>query len=300
MTDDNNFEFAHLNAAARKKLELPRPDRIHEINKDLWIPYSRAKEVLGRMEDILDYPRNQRMPGMLIVGSSNSGKSSIMEHFRSLHPSEASPESEYSKTPVLFVEAPNKARIEGLYNHILEALWEGFSIRASADVKEREIIRLFNNIELKVLLIDEIHHLLTGGPTKQTEFRQAIKSLSNRANISIICSGTESARNAIHVDEQLSDRLEPIELTRWQMDGEYAQLLNSFERNIPLKQPSLLRQPEIAQKILWMSEGILGHIHDVIKRAAVLAVSSGQEKITLDLIEKINWVMPSKRHQNRS
>jgi len=60
-------------------------------------------------------------------------------------------------------------------------------------------------------------------------------------------------------------------------------------------QPSNLRDPALAQKVLWMSEGILGEIHEVLKRSAVQAIKDKSEKITLDGVAKIRWTMPSKR-----
>jgi hypothetical protein len=44
-----------------------------------------------------------------------------------------------------------------------------------------------------------------------------------------------------------------------------------------------------------MSEGILGEIHEVVKRAAVHAIRSKDERITLETLEKIRWTQPSKR-----
>jgi hypothetical protein len=290
-----NLLYPHLNEHTRQQIELSDQKRIFAIKEGVWIPYPRAKAVLALMEEILEYPRIDRMPNMLLVGASNNGKTNILHHFERKHKPNPNPEGEYAVIPVLFVEAPKKPDMNDLYNRILTAVWKPYSIRARDSEKEREVIKVLHNIQLKVLLIDEIQHLIAGGQTKQREARNGIKSLSNELKISIVCTGVSEAFNAFNTDEQLANRFEPEFLPKWNMNNEYGDLLASFERRLPLKKPSNLRDPAIAQKILWMSEGILGEIHEVLKRSAIEAIKEGSEQITLNNIAKIRWTMPSKR-----
>ena len=46
-----------------------------------------------------------------------------------------------------------------------------------------------------------------------------------------------------------------------------------------------------------MSEGWIGEISDVIKQAAILAIRNGDEKITLDLLRKMDWMNPTTRRR---
>jgi AAA+ superfamily predicted ATPase len=145
-------------------------------------------------------------------------------------------------------------------------------------------------------MIDEIQHIIAGSQNKQREFRNDLKTLGNELQISIICAGVNEAFNAFNTDEQLSNRFEPEFLPKWNLDNEYGDLLESFERRLPLRKPSNLRgNTALAQKVLWMSEGILGEIHEVLKRSAVLAIKNKSEQITMDILEKIRWTQPSKR-----
>lgn len=289
--------YTHLSATAQKQALLSGKDRIFAIREGVWIPYPRAKEILSQMEDLFDYPRIDRMPQMLIVGVSNNGKTKILRKFESKHKPDPNPDGDYSIIPVLFVSAPKKPDINNFYDRILEAVWQPYSIRASDSEKEREVVKVLRNIQLKVLLVDEIHHIIAGGQVKQKEFRNGLKLLGNELQISIVAAGVEDAFNAFNTDPQLSNRFEPAFLPKWSMNNEYGDLLASYEFNIPLKKPSNLRDPAIAQKILWMSEGILGEIHEVLKRAAIAAIKNKSEQITLSIIEKIRWTAPSKRKE---
>ncbi|OIQ84244.1 bacterial TniB protein [mine drainage metagenome] len=296
MNSTENLAYSHLNKAAIKIVDLPDEQRIQEIKTGTWITYTRAKQVLAQMEELFVHPRIIRMPNMLIVGSSNNGKTQILRHFEEKHKPDPNPEGDYTIIPVLFVEAPGKPDIGAFYDKILEALWQPYSIRAKDSDKEREVKKVLRSVQLKVLMIDEIQHIIAGGQAKQREFRNSLKSLGNELQISIICAGVNEAFNAFNTDEQLSNRFEPEFLPKWSLNNEYGDLLESFERRLPLRKPSNLRaDPAIAQKVLWMSEGILGEVHEVLKRSAILAIKNKSEQITMDVIEQIRWTQPSKR-----
>lgn len=288
--------YPHLGKAALKQIELPDDQRILAIKEGPWIPYPRAKQILDRMEELLEYPRIDRMPHMMIIGASNNGKTKILRHFEEKHKPDKNPGGEYSIIPVVLIEAPPKPDLGDFYDRILTAIWQPYSIRAKDPDKAREIKKVCHNIQLKLLMVDEIQHINAGAPGKQLEFRNGLKSLGNELKISIIGAGVEEAFNTFNTDPQLSNRFEPEFLPKWKLDNEFGDLLASFERQLPLKKPSNLRaDPALAQKVLWMGEGILGEIHEVLKRAATQAIKEKTEQITLEIIEKIRWTQPSKR-----
>ena len=156
-------------------------------------------------------------------------------------------------------------------------------------------MRILKKVDLKVLVIDELHHILAGNLTKQRQLLNTIKFLGNELQIPIVGVGTKEAFNALQSDPQLSNRFEPSALARWKYDTEYLKLLASFERMLPLKKPSNLIEENKAMKILAMSEGTIGEIATLLTRAAVEAVRTNTEAIALDIFDKIGWVLPSER-----
>ncbi len=285
----------HLNDKTRELLGASDAERIEAIQTGSWIPYTRAKEVLDHMEELLAYPRIERMPHMLLVGASNNGKTQILKRFLNQHPADPNPAGTYAVIPVVMVEAPSSPDPGKLYDRIFEAINQPYSPRAPIKEKEPTLFNVLEKVQLKMLLIDEIQHLIAGGQVKQREFRNALKSLGNILKISIVGAGVEEAFNAFNTDPQLSNRFEPEFLPKWKMDRDFGVLLNTLERRTPLMYPSGLQGNEIARKIYYMSEGILGEIHEVVKRAAVHAIRNKDERITLDTLEKIRWTQPSKR-----
>ena len=79
------------------------------------------------------------------------------------------------------------------------------------------------------------------------------------------------------------------------MGKDYLKLLASFERMLPLKKPSNLVETNLSIKLLAMSEGIIGELASILTKAAVKAIKSGKEQITLEIVNSIKWTQPSKR-----
>lgn len=287
--------FSHLNEHTRQLLDSTDAERIEAIQRGSWIPYTRAKEVLDHLEELFVYPRIDRMPHMLLVGASNNGKTQILKRFMQQHPANPNPSGEHSIIPVVMVEAPSAPDVGEFYDRIFMAINQPFSPRAPVKEKEPILFNVLERVQLKMLLIDEIQHLIAGGQTRQREFRNAIKSLGNILKISIVGAGVEEAYNAFNTDPQLSNRFEPEFLPKWKFDNAFGTMLNTLERRAPLRHPSDLRGVEMANRIYHMSEGILGEIHEIVKRAAVHAVRSKQERITLNTLDSIRWTQPSKR-----
>jgi hypothetical protein len=107
--------------------------------------------------------------------------------------------------------------------------------------------------------------------------------------------GTVEAIRAVATDPQLANRFEPLPLTKWEMNREYLFLLASFTRLLPLRKPSSLIDNDLARKLLSMSEGTIGELSSLLATATEHAISSGRERIDLELLREIDWIPASER-----
>jgi hypothetical protein len=297
MADLENYP--HLNEDGRALLDASDEVRIRSIRAGTWLGYERAKEILARMDDLLEYPRITRMPNMLLVAPSFNGKTSILKHFLDQHPPNLDEQREVTVYPVVRVESPDGPDVSGFYSRILEALMVPYKPSASANEKNSQIKVLFRQLSVKMLLVDEIHHLIAGSLKRQSNFRNALKSLGNETQVIIVAAGTEDAYNAFNTDPQMSSRFTPEELPLWQPDNEFGQLLHSLERRSPLRKPSNLIEPGLMLEIHSRSEGTLGDMCDLFKELAVNAIRKKTEQITLESIRSFRWIPPSKRKQHK-
>lgn len=272
-------------------------ERINHLKKPKWIGYTGAKEVHKKLEELRNYPTNLRMPNILLIGDSNNGKTAMLNRFAMMNSSYVEAETQELFLPVLMVQAPPEPDEKRFYNVILDSLHSPYKISEKAELRQQRVIHLLQKLSVKLLIIDEIHHLLAGTLSKQRLFLNVIKYLSNELKISLVCAGTREAFNAIQTDPQLANRFEPRVLSKWKNDEEYLRLLSSFERILPLKKPSYLIESSIASAILSKSEGLLGEISRILELSAILAIESGVENITKNIINNIDYISPSDRRK---
>lgn len=287
--------FPHLTPNAAEKLALTNEERIAHILKPRWIGYPHAQRILDELEDLLSHPKQVRMPNMLLVGETNNGKTMLVNHFLQAHPADPNPEGEAIRAPVLYVQAPPGPDERGLYNAILLKLFKRQRPSESTDQKRDRVVALLKQIELGMIIIDEIHHLLAGPLLKQRNFLNVMKYLGNELCVPIVGAGTADAVRAIQIDPQVQNRFVPSVLPKWELNADFARLLMSFERVIPLKHSSDLAAKETAAQILARSGGTIGEISQLINQAAIWAIKHGHERIDGKGLTSCRYIPPSDR-----
>lgn len=270
-------------------------ERILSVKKFKWIGYTQAKTILQQLDDLLHYPTNHRMPNILLVGDSNNGKTALLKRFSKLNESYVSDKTNELICPTIMIQAPPEPDEKRFYNSILDALHAPYKSSEKVEIRQKRVIHLLKKVKVKLFIIDEIHHVLAGTMAKQRTFLNVIKYLSNELRISIVCAGTRDAFNAIQTDPQLANRFEPKVLKKWRNDDNYLRLLASFETILPLKEPSLLIESSLSNKILAKSEGLIGEISKILELSTILAIETGIEKINKNILDNIDFISPSDR-----
>lgn len=272
----NSIEMAHLSDIAKLKAVLDQKERIEHILKPKWIGYPTAQSILDQLEDLLNHPKQSRMPNLLIVGETNNGKTRLIEQFRQSHPADPNLDGDAIKVPVLYVQAPPSPDERGLYNNILSLLFQRLKSAESTDQKRLRVISVLKQIDLGVIVIDEIHHLLAGPLLKQRNFLNVIKYLGNELCVPIVGVGTADAFRAIQIDPQIQNRFVPVVIPKWTLNTDFARLLVSFERILPLRQPSKLSEKAMATKLLYLSGGTIGELAQLLNKAAIWALKNNK------------------------
>jgi hypothetical protein len=275
-------------------LDKSDEERTLYIKKERFIVYSGAQKILNKLEDLLIEPRKSRMPCLLIVGDSNNGKTSVVKKFLKMHmPTDG---IETDAVPVIIVQAPPRPDIGMFYDSILDELLIPFKKSDSLSRKDIEITYYFSKFGTKMLIVDEIHNILSGSVARQKEFMNALKNLNNKLLMPIVLVGIKEALNATNTDFQISSRFKPMYLKRWNFNNEYKALLKSIEKILPLKKESAIAENDkLAEYILETSEGLLGEIIEIISSSAIYAIKNQKEKITMDEVKNTGYVQPSLR-----
>lgn len=276
-------------------LDKDNSTRCNYIEQLKWIPYPRANAILTELEHLLTMPRKPRMTSCLIVGDSDNGKSSLIREFASHHlPTNGQHSPAY---PVVLIETPNNSDEGRLYNNILEEIQVPFKLKDSTAKKEHEVFYYLKLLETRMLILDDIHNILGGPVSKQKIFMTALKTINNKLFISIVLIGIKDALNAVATDAQIISRFPPLTLPKWRLDRDYASLLASLERTLPLKKASNLASAELGPTILDLAEGLIGYVVELVVQAAIRAIVTNTERITAKEIEGCGFIKPSERRK---
>lgn len=293
------MSLEHLLPEVRSIVAAPVPERIRFMRRPKWFGYSAAEEIFQRLEGLLDHPPSHRMPGLQLLGESNSGKTAVGLEFVSRHPVDPNEAGDSIVVPVVRIEVPPNPDESRIYDEILIELRQPFRAKDALSEKSRQVRAILSAVGTRMLMLDEFQHVLGPRNDRRRVVMDVIKHLGNTLKIPIVVIGTADAQVAVSKDEQLANRLHPVWMPSWTMDREYRQLLASFEVTMPLREPSRLQDRQVAALILELSESLLGEIRDLLCAAVELALRTGRERVDFELLREVPWIRPSKRRERR-
>lgn len=276
--------------------------RTHQAFKERWIRYDAADEILRAAGRLMNMPKKSRMPNLLIIGDTNNGKTSILNRLLRCYPVDENTDGEARILPIVKIQAPADADEGRLYDLILKEFKAPSAPSYRPIVKYNQIITIAPVVNLKCLLIDEIHDILAGSRAKQRILRCAIRQLGTALQVPIIGAGTTEALNAVKSDPQLSNRFTPVFIPKWRFlhledrtKEPFLRFLSSFQKTLLLRKKSNLTSPDISNRLMMMCDGLVGELVSILSLATEEAISTGVEEINLDVLDKIYWIPPSKR-----
>ena len=289
----------HLSPKTRALLERPIDERVVYIKKDSWIPYPYGNGVLRQLEDLLRYPKCERMPNLAVSARTNNGKTRLLRHFMSLHKSSDNPEGGAISVPVLYLQCPGVPDEARLYDAILSKLCKKFKPNASAREKIPLVIDVLREVDLKLLIIDEANYTESGSVGSQKTFLNALRYLGGELQISIVTAGTEEMMRVIRTVPAVENRFIPAFLPIWDCDEDYRKLLASFEKLLPLEHSSGLAGEMLSTLIHARSGGTIGELKMLLAKAAEYAMRNNIGKINKVVIDACGYISPSKRKSQR-
>ena len=282
--------MSHLCTATRCEAMLDHRTRIRSLQRDRWIDYPRATEAIQRLERLLNAPQRERMPCLAMHGDSNIGKTLIVSKLRREHPSTFNDLKGVECRQIIAMQMPATPDQHRFYAALLFELGAPHSMTASLSSLERLARDLLRRIAPRMLIVDEVHHLLAGGHREQRASLNLLKYLANDLKFSVVVVGTSDALLALETDAQMRSRFTPFEIPRWRECDEFRRLLSAFERVLPLRKASNLAQKAVVEFLLAASGGLTGEVSRLLNEAAELAIVDATERITMQHLEHVGQV----------
>jgi len=267
-------------SAMTEPSSLTAAARIDLVLSDRWVAYPQGQAALQRLEELLRGAQRTRMPSLLIVGDPDVGKTTILRKFmRGRSPSFDS-ETGRSRMEVVAIEAPPEADELRLYGAILDAVGAPIPGRRAMEA-ERAVHGQLQRLRTRLLVIDETNNLMIGTGAAQRKTLAALRRLSNMLSLSMAYFGTLEALNALTSDPQIEGRAQPFRLARLVKDETYAAIVAAVVGHFPLRMKSQVDDAFVSA-VHEISGGSPGKTFRLLNAAAVAAIDSGREQITVE------------------
>ena len=280
----------NLTNEAFEYLSKSDEERIIYCKKDHWIGYGSAVKLIEILEDKFLDPPQMRHEGLLIYGDSNNGKTAILKRMYDLHKTKLDYVTKDGEAiyeiPIIYFQAPTIPDESRLYSLILDELCVPQKRTDKVVIKANLAKYYLNKLGTKMILIDEIHSALRGNLNKQRTFIDDLKQLSNSLSLTIVLAGTREAYSALSIGNETGSRFPALELPRWNNDKKFRSFVATYERCLPLKEASnMAENSELLNVLFYQSEGLIGKTVNLLKKAAIKAINSKREYISVDDIE---------------
>ncbi|MGH7109723.1 MAG: TniB family NTP-binding protein [Stellaceae bacterium] len=290
--------LTHLRPEARELASLPGPERLARMPANCWIGYTRANQAIALLERLLERePGRVRPRNLLVVGSTNNGKTAIAERFLRAHRQHAAADGEHEIIPALLVQMPASPSADRLFSAILVGLGVPGAMPGRLQDREGMALRLLRKVDCRMLILDELQNLLAAPAPRQRELLNLLRYLGNELRIPLACLGTREAYLAIRSDDQLENRFEPFLLPPWEDGQEFGRLLASFEALLPLREPSGLGAPALRAHVLRRSEGTIGEVAALLSAATEAVLLAGGERIDASALDAADYQPPTVRRR---
>ena len=146
-----------------------------------------------------------------------------------------------------------------------------------------------------MLIFDEFHSALRGRRQDVKAIFSFLRRIARVYDISPVLVGEVALYDALHDTDEMGSRFDTVPVPRWGFDEDFATLLDSLEASLPLARASDLSRAPLAQTIHTLSEGLIGEVVDIVTRAAIAAIESGEDRITSATVATLGYLPLSRR-----
>jgi Cdc6-like AAA superfamily ATPase len=284
-----NPELARRRRSARPVKAVSR--QWVSVARDRWVNYPAGEAGLERLEELIATPPRVRMPCLLIYGVSGAGKSMLLEKFQRDHAQTCKRRS--GRRAIVAAQMPPVPLIRSLYGELIRALNAEVSPTMRLHELECTAISMLRHAAPRMIMIDEIQHLLSCNAREQRAALNALKFLANQLRVSIVAAGTHEALHVMRYDPQIASRFEQLELPVWRESDELRRFIAGYLELLPVRKAPGALDRRFVEYIVELTDGVTGRIVDVLRRAAVQAMTERSRRVGLEELQFVGARLPT-------
>ena len=266
-------------------------ERIAYANK-LIVLHPRFREAVALLENCHQASKQAGEPVCgALLGTSGVGKTSVVDHYRRLHPSEETETA--TRQPVLKVTLQPDASPKGIASDLLLALGDPAWSSGTVQTLTNRAVKLLKHCGVELIVMDEFHHLFDMDRAKvMTKASQWLKVLIVNTGIPIVVCGMPEAEyvlRAEHTERRFKQRLS-LRCFTWrtpQGQREFCGMLKRLDDTLPLAEGSGLAEAGVAGRFYLACRGVPDYLMTLVRGALAEAVRRGNEQIGIDDLARV-------------
>lgn len=241
---------------------------------------------------------------MLITGRQGAGKTTLCNSYARQFPRVV--RKERIIIPVLAASIPAPATVKSLPTRVLRALGDAYPDRGTAVSQTLRIINCFDKCGVELVVLDEFQNFIDANSKAiLIDISNWLKDLINETRKPVVLVGMPHSERILQANPQLERRFsmrETLEPFRWGTATEqsvFERFLQELDERLPFPRRSNLQTVETAKRIFFATQGIVGYVMKLVRRAAIMAIDEGADYLDLELLaraykERLAARMPSR------
>lgn len=231
---------------------------------------------------------------MVLEGRTGAGKSTLVRTYTQAC-------SRYdtasgTKIPVFYMETPSPATVKGMAARMLEVMGDPAAFKGPLWSMNSRLTHFIKACEVQIVILDDFHHLIDKERNRILEtVSDWLKVLIKETGVPFLVTGVEGKVDLIlRVNNQLSRLFavrETLEPFRWEPADEdslktFATFVKCAEVGIGMSLSHELSQVELLHRLHYATDGVVGHVMNLMRFAALLAQSQESGTLTLSILSQ--------------
>lgn len=278
--------WAEPRPAALRQETRSAPERLLALDDALVIPYPRAARIESEIESLIQRKTRSPYSGAMIVGPRSNGRSTVARQIVDrLH------------NDAWLMSMPTRAAYDDFWLAIIakdKRLDYGPGLTSGMrQIEAHRILDRKRSAGLRLVIVDGCDNLLDVSPSRRRLMLHCVDSAWRASKIPFVLIGTPVLASRILAEKACVGAYELFLLPPWRLDSDFLDLLEAWDDALPLQHSSGLAERELAMHLYAVSEGLLGALAAVLVKSSKAAILTGQEKITISLLDEIGLEVPS-------
>lgn len=226
---------------------------------------------------------------MLITGLQGAGKTTLCKGYARQFPRKIT--KERVVIPVLTASIPAPATFKSLPTRVLSVLGDSYPERGTAVSQTLRIINFFDKCRVELMILDEFQNFIDANSKAMlVGISNWLKDLINETRRPVVLVGMPHSVRILQSNPQLERRfsmhetLSPFVWGTSAEQGEFRRFLKQLDESLPFPRRSNLASVETAMRIFFATQGVVGYVMKLVRRASIMAIDESADSVNLGLL----------------